>query len=313
MNVLKRKISWTLMLTGLLVTPLAMAETPESCRTVRLSDPGWTDISVTNGIATHLLRGLGYDTQVDLLAVPISFQSLKNNDIDVFLGNWMPAQQRFADEYAGGYERVATNLEGAKFTLSVPQYVHDAGVTDFSDLADHAEAFDRRIYGIDPGAPANNLIQKMIDSGDFNLTDWELIDSSEQGMLSQVSRAVRRDEFVVFLGWEPHPMNLQNDLAYLSGGDDYFGPNYGGATVYTLTRNGYVDDCPNVGRLLNNLRFTLDMESRLMGTILDDGVEPEQATRDWLRNNTDALTAWLDGVQTVDGKPGLAAVQHYLQ
>lgn len=290
----------------------AQAAESATCQTVRFSDPGWTDIGVTNAIAGHLLQGLGYSTHVDLLAVPIGFQSLQNNDIDVFLGNWMPAQQKFADEYADGYERLRANLEGAKFTLAVPQYVQDAGVESFSDLADHADEFDHRIYGIDPGAPANNLIQSMIDSGDFGLDGWELIDSSEQGMLSQVNRAVRRDEFVVFLGWEPHPMNLRNDLAYLSGGDDYFGPNYGGATVYTLTRNGYADECPNVAQLLNNLEFTLDMESRLMGEILDEGLEADEAARQWLVNNPDALAEWLDGVKTVKGSDGLPAVQAYL-
>lgn len=290
----------------------AQAEVAGQCRTVQFSDPGWTDIGVTNAVTTTLLEGLGYETDIDLLAVPIGFKSLQSNEIDVFLGNWMPAQQQFADEYADGYERVRANLEGAKFTLAVPRFVHDAGVEDFADLADHADAFDRRIYGIEPGAPANSLLQEMIDADDFGLGDWELIESSEQGMLSQVDRAVRRDNFIVFLAWEPHPMNLRNDLAYLSGGDDYFGLNYGGATIHTLTRNGYSDECPNVGALLANLAFTLDMESRIMGAILDDGREPVEAARQWLSAHPEVLSGWLEGVETVDGEPGLPAVRAHL-
>ncbi|MEP4545502.1 MAG: choline ABC transporter substrate-binding protein [Saccharospirillum sp.] len=288
------------------------ADVAESCRSVHFSDPGWTDINVTNAVATTLLEGLGYETDVDLLAVPIGFESLQANDIDVFLGNWMPAQQAFADKYADGYEQVRANLEGAKFTLAVPEYVQEAGVESFADLADHADAFDRRIYGIDPGAPANSLIQSMIDAGDFGLSGWELVESSEQGMLSQVDRAARRDEFVVFLAWEPHPMNLHHDLAYLTGGDDYFGPNLGGATIYTLTRNGYRDECQNAGRLLTNLVFTLEMENQIMSAILDDGETPEAAARAWLASNTEVLPTWLDGVTTVDGSPGLAAVEQAL-
>lgn len=290
----------------------AQAEVADHCRSVQFSDPGWTDINVTNAVATTLLEGLGYETDVALLAVPIGFRSLQANDIDVFLGNWMPAQQAFVDQYDGGFERVRANLEGAKFTLAVPDYVHEAGVESFADLAEHADAFDRRIYGIEPGAPANELIQSIIDSGDFGLEGWTLVESSEQGMLSQVNRAARRDEFVVFLAWEPHPMNLHNNLVYLTGGDDYFGPNLGGATIYTLTRNGYRDECPNVGRLLSNLVFTLEMENRVMGSILDDGASPELAARTWLANNTEVLPAWLDGVTTVDGQPGLAAVEQAL-
>ncbi|BES73260.1 choline ABC transporter substrate-binding protein [Marinobacter nanhaiticus D15-8W] len=297
-----------------LVTGVASAQAavPEECQTVRFSDPGWTDINVTNAITTTLLEGLGYDTSIDLLSVPIGFRSLQNNDIDVFMGNWMPAQQKFADQYEGGYERIRANLEGAKFTLAVPQYVNDAGVSSFADLDKHAEKFDKRIYGIEPGAPANNLIQKMIDADDFGLGDWKLIESSEQGMLSQVNRAARRDEFVVFLAWEPHPMNLQQDLAYLSGGDEYFGPNYGGATVYTLTRNGYTETCPNVGELLENLEFTLDMESEIMGAILNGGEDADEAAQQWLKQHPGMLEEWLADVETVNGEPGLPAVKDEL-
>ncbi|MEQ5836101.1 choline ABC transporter substrate-binding protein [Marinobacter sp. NFXS9] len=291
----------------------AQAAVPEQCQTVRFSDPGWTDINVTNALTTTVLKGLGYDTSIDLLSVPIGFRSLQNNDIDVFLGNWMPAQQKFADQYEGGYERLRANLKGAKFTLAVPDDVKEkAGVTSFADLDKHADQFDHKIYGIEPGAPANNLIQKMIDNDDFGLGDWKLVESSEQGMLSQVSRAERRDQFVVFLAWEPHPMNLQHDLTYLSGGDDYFGPNYGGATIYTLTRNGYSDDCSNVGTLLDNLQFKLDMESQIMGSILNDGEEADEAARAYLKAHPDVLSAWLDGVTTVDGQPGLPAVKQDL-
>src|SRR5690606_2134764 len=37
----------------------ALAQDPASCGTVRFSDPGWTDITATNGVATALLKGLG--------------------------------------------------------------------------------------------------------------------------------------------------------------------------------------------------------------------------------------------------------------
>lgn len=294
------------------VATAVQAEVAEQCQTVRFSDPGWTDIGVTNAMTTTVLEGLGYETDVSLLAVPIGFQALGSNEIDVFLGNWMPAQQGFFDEYRSGFDQVRANLEGAKFTLAVPQYVQDAGVESFSDLAEYGEEFEHSIYGIEPGAPANESIQAMIDSDDFGLNDWELVESSEQAMLNQVGRQVRDEDFVVFLAWEPHPMNLRFDLAYLSGGDDYFGPNYGGATVYTLTRKGYSEECSNVGQLLANLEFTLDMESGVMGEVLSGDADAENAARAYLIDNPQVLESWLDGVETVDGEPGLAAVRSHL-
>ncbi|MCI3944425.1 Glycine betaine/carnitine transport binding protein GbuC precursor [Pseudomonas syringae] len=89
----------------------------------------------------------------------------------------------------------------------------------------------------------------------------------------------------------------------LTGGDDFFAPDFGDATVYTSTRKGYVDACPNVGQLLKNLSFTLNMENHIMGSILDGKMEPEAAAKAWLKNNSQVLDTWLAGVTTVDGKP----------
>jgi glycine betaine/proline transport system substrate-binding protein len=126
-------------------------------------------------------------------------------------------------------------------------------------------------------------------------------------MLAQVARATKRDKPVVFLGWEPHPMNANFELTYLEGGDDFFGPNLGGATVDTNVRAGYLEECANVGQLLKNLSFTLAMENEVMGAILDDGQDPMDAAKAWLTSNPESLAAWLEGVNTFDGKPALDA------
>jgi glycine betaine/proline transport system substrate-binding protein len=209
-------------------------------------------------------------------------------------------------------ETLRANLTGAKYTLAVPRYVYDAGVRSFADIATHADQFNGRIYGIEPGNDGNRLIQSMIDQNAFGLQDFNVVESSEAGMMSQVKRAVRRQQWIVFLGWEPHPMNANFELAYLEGGDDFFGPNYGGATVHTNVRKGYTDDCPNVGRLLTNLSFSLEMENEVMGAILDQGEDPRAAAKRWLQSNPTVLDTWLDGVTTIDGTAGLAAVKAHL-
>ena len=67
----------------------------------------------------------------------------------------------------------------------------------------------------------------MIGENRFGLGGWTLVESSEQGMLSEVDRAMRKSEWIVFLGWSPHPMNLKYRMAYLTGGDDTFGATAG--------------------------------------------------------------------------------------
>lgn len=292
------------------VAGTARAGEDEACKTIRMSDPGWTDITATNGVAGVLLSALGYEADVKTLSVPIGYEAMKNKEIDVFLGNWMPAQNAFIEDLkkADAIEVIGRNLEGAKFTLAVPSYVADEGVKDFADLQKHADEFDRSIYGIEPGAPANGNIQKMIDAGEFGLSGWKLVESSEQAMLAQVERAAEKKAAIVFLAWAPHPMNNQFELTYLSGGDAYFGPNYGGAEVYTLARTGWTAMCPNAARFFKQLTFDIGMENTLMGKILG-GEEPKAAAAAWLKENPQSLGPWLDGVTTFDGAPGLEAVK----
>jgi glycine betaine/proline transport system substrate-binding protein len=296
---------------AMLASGQALAADPESCKTVRFSDVGWTDITATTATASVVLEALGYSPEVQVLSVPVTYTSLKNKDIDVFLGNWMPTMEADIAPYLEdkSVETVATNLEGAKYTLAVPQHTYDAGLKSFADIAKFKDKLDGKIYGIEAGNDGNRLILDMIEKNQFDLQGFELVESSEAGMLSAVQQASNAKEDVVFLGWEPHPMNANVDMAYLEGGDDVFGPNYGGATVHTNVRAGYTTECPNVGALLKNMVFSLEMENEIMGGILNDGKDPEAAATEWLKANPDVVTPWLAGVTTIDGGDAAAAVK----
>ena len=304
------RLTTTLSTLALLAASPAFAD----CEEIVFSDVGWTDITATTAATTVVLDALGYETDIKVLSVPVTYTSLANKDVDVFLGNWMPTMEGDIASYreAGTVDTVRANLEGAKYTLAVNKAAADLGITSFDTIAAQADALDGKIYGIEPGNDGNRLIQSMIDENAFGLEGFEVVESSEQGMLAQVARADRRDEPVVFLGWEPHPMNANFELTYLEGGDDWFGPNLGGATVYTNTSAGFVDECPNVGKLLTNLEFSLAMENEIMGAILDDGQDPSEAATAWLTANSDVLGGWLDGVTTKDGGDAMAAVKSEL-
>ena len=293
---------------GLLALSSAHVYADASCGTVKMADPGWSDIAATNAITGFLLNGMGYKVKVDTLAVPITFGGLKDGQVDVFLGNWMPAQQGFYDKFVANGEviQLAKNLEGTEFTLAVPDYVWDAGVHDFADLNTFADKFDRKIYGIGSGAPANLSLQAIIKNNEFNLGQWKLIESSEQAMLAEVSRATKKQRFVTFLGWTPHPMNVQLKMHYLTGGEKYFGAS---GSVYTLTRKGYAQACPNVGKLLSNLRFTQDMENAIMAEVVNNKLSNADAAKAWIKANPAVLEQWLQGVRTLDDKEALAAVK----
>ncbi|MDF0731377.1 choline ABC transporter substrate-binding protein [Pseudomonas entomophila] len=292
----------------------AQAAEPAACKTVNFAEVGWADIAATTGLATTVLQGLGYQTKTQMLSIPVAYQAMEMNNIDVYLGAWMPSMAVIAKPFldSGKVERVRTNLVGAKYTLAVPDYAYDAGLKDFKDIASFREPLQGRLYGIEAGNDGNQIIQGMIDKDAHGLKGFRLVDSSEAGMLVEVRRAVRARKPIVFLAWEPHPMNTQLSMRYLSGGDAEFGPDYGAAVVDTHTRKGYGAQCPNVAMLLKQLEFQLGMENQIMGAILNDKQKPALASREWLVRNPQVLDGWLAGVTTFDGQPGVPAVRRYL-
>ena len=108
---------------------------------------------------------------------------------------------------------------------------------------------------------------------------------------------------------QPSTMNAAFEMEYLTGGDDFFGPDLGGATVYTNVRAAFTQECRNVGTLLKNLAFSLELENEIMGSILNDGKAPRVAAMEWLKAHPGVLNGWLEGVTTKDGKDGVAAVR----
>jgi glycine betaine/proline transport system substrate-binding protein len=289
----------------------AFAAEPASCRKVRFSDVGWTDISATTATASLVLEALGYKPVTQIYSIPVTYAGMKNKDVDVYLGDWEPSMVEDRKPYLAdkSVEVLGANLTGAKYTFAVPKYVADSGVKDFADLQKYPDKFQKVIYGIEPGNNANRMILDMIQKGEFGLSDWKLVESSEQGMLTQVERAVREKKWIVFLGWAPHPMNTRYAIDYLSGGDAFFGPNYGGAEVFTNIRAGYGQECPNVVKFISQLRFTLDMENEMMGAILQGGKEPKAAAAEWLKAHPEVIVPWLQDVKTYDGGDALGAVK----
>jgi glycine betaine/proline transport system substrate-binding protein len=310
---MKRFVTTIALAASFLITPAQAAE-DASCKAVRFADVGWTDITATTTVASELLKGLGYAPKISIMTLPIAYTGLKTKQIDVFLGYWQPNQNEVIGPFLK--EKSLTvlepaNLTGAKYTLAVPDYTYEAGIKNYADIVKFQKELNGKIYGIEPGNNGNAHIQRIIRENKFELKDFKLIESSEAGMLVEVKRAIDKNQHVVFLAWEPHPMNIRHKLKYLEGGDDYFGPNLGEAKVHTVVANDYMTKCPNVGKFITNLKFNTDIENQLMVPIIEKQ-SPQKAIKEWLKSHPDEVKRWVESVQTFDGKPGLEAVTAYL-
>ena len=282
-----------------------MAADSASCQNVRMGVVNWTDVIATSAMAQVLLDGLGYSTKQTSASQQIVFAGIRDQRLDLFLGYWNPLMTQTITPFVDANQvkvLEAPSLKDARATLAVPTYLADKGLKTFADIAKFEKELGGKIYGIEPGSGANTQIKAMIAKNQFGLGKFQLVESSEAGMLAAVDRAVRRKEAVVFFGWAPHPMNVNIDMAYLGDSQDALGPDEGRATVWTVTAPDYAERCPNAHRLLANLSFSAEDESRMMQPLLDHK-DALASARQWLKDHPEDKARWLEGVTTFDGKP----------
>lgn len=297
-----------LLLTLLLLSPAALAHA-QGDRSVTLGHvSGWTGLNVKNEVLSQVLEHLGYDVERFPASLPLVYSGVASGDIDAFAGVWIPSSQSMIEpHYDDGTVTLAgTHLDGARYGTAVPQHVCDEGITSFADLDEHADRFDHEYFGLEPGNDGNELILEAIEQDTYGLGDWNLVESSISAMLTRVESAIEDGEPVVFSAWIPHWMNVVYDLCYLEDPENVWG---GGSRVDTIVNTAYADAHPNVARFLEQFSIEPEMQSQW---ILEYGFEERPAdvvAAEWIRENPDVVSAWLEGVTTVEGADGADAVR----
>jgi glycine betaine/proline transport system substrate-binding protein len=210
-----------------------------SDETVNFGTVDWPEAIAKTNVASTIVDALGYQTKVQELGVPTVFQGLDTGDLDVFVEAWFPTMQTNYDE-VDDVESVTTNLEQATFSIAVNQEACEAGVTSHEDLARFADRFEEggtpTIYGLEPGNDGNKVVLDMIENDQYNLGGWKLVESSTNGMLSEVDRRLGDGEWVAWTGWEPHWMNNRYNMCLLEDPEEAWG---GPSHVETLVNNEF--------------------------------------------------------------------------
>jgi glycine betaine/proline transport system substrate-binding protein len=270
---------------------------------VTLIEQPWVDLQVENAICRQLLEELGYTVKIDSVSVELGAQALATGDADAYLGNWWPSQEpTYGSLIDGGRVDVVNDgmLTGTQYAPAVPGDVADElGISSLADLDENAEAFDHKIYGIEPGSPGNETIHKAIDADAYGLGDWTLVESGTPAMLTQVEKAEKAGDAIVFLAWSPHWMTVQFDAAFLEDPDKVWG---GAGEIRTVTRKGFEDDNPEIAEFLSNLTFTTDEAGQFYYDHDKSGKELADIAEAWIDDNPDRVAEFLDGVEDADGE-----------
>lgn len=267
----------------------------------------WPGVTIKTHVAAKVAEYLGYETEMTAASQSIIFKSLDTGDLDVFLGNWLPTMKMHFDEYEekGAVHNVRVNLEDVTYRTAVPEYVYEAGVKSMADLQEHADKFNKEIYGIEPGNDGNIIIQDAIDNDTYNLGDWTIQESSTAGMLSSVQRAYDNEEWIAFNGWKPHYMNVMFDLKYLEDPEGIWGED---DSVHTVARNGYQDENSNFYKFLEQFTVPAPVQNKWIDEYQNKDRDPEEVAEEWIANNLDIVNQWVFGVESTDGRMGRKAI-----
>ncbi|EUJ46511.1 glycine betaine/L-proline ABC transporter substrate-binding protein [Listeria fleischmannii FSL S10-1203] len=102
---------------------------------------------------------------------------------------------------------------------------------------------------------------------------------------------------IVVTGWTPHWMFTKFDLKFLDDPKNVYGD---AEDIHTIVRKGLKKDMPSAYAVLDNFNWTPEEMSKVMLEV-NDGADPEEAAKKWVKNNPDKVAEWTKGVQKVNG------------
>lgn len=283
-------------------------------QTLDFGVPAWPGITVKTAIAEQLLNPLGYETSTHDIGLQVIYQGIESGDIDAFLGAWLPAQREMFNprKESGVLIDVANNVDGAQMTLAVPEYLYESGIQSFAGLDEHRDQFEGKIYGFGAGSAASEILHNAIDDDTWGLGDWQVVDTSEVGMLSAARDAISRQEPIVWVGWTPHWMNLDLPMRYLADSENLFGENNGESDVLTLLRSGYADANPNVVTFFEQFTFSAEEQSWMIQAFGQEERDLADVAEQWINDHPERIEAMLTDVTTTEGEPAWPVIEAQL-
>lgn len=293
----------------LLAALCGVAGTAVAQDTVKFGSAPWPGVTIKTKIASNVLEAAGYKTESTPASWTISLQGVARGDIDADLGIWMPTQKSTVQPLvdSGKVNLLVANVPDAQYDVVVPEYVWEAGVHCICDLADHADKFKNRIYGIEAGNDGNEIMKEAIDNDIYGLGDWNLRPSSTAAMLAQAGRSIKHKDWIVFLGWKPHWMNVKYKLRYLKDPKAVWGTD---TAVYTAINPSFAKNNPNVTRFLKQMVVPSKIQSAWIYSYGYKKQSADEVAHQWIQDHMDKVVEWLDGVKTADGsKPAVKAVK----
>ncbi|WP_287124705.1 glycine betaine ABC transporter substrate-binding protein [Chromohalobacter sp.] len=253
--------------------------------TINLAYVEWSSTVASTNVMRAVLEQAGYEVETSSLSAAAMWQSVATGDTDALLAGWLPTTHE--DYYAQLKDQLVdtgVNLDGTKLGLVVPA---DSEVDSIADLNAHADDFDNKITGIDPGAGIMRLTDKVIEEYDLDLN---LQSGSGATMTAALKSAIANDEEIAVTGWTPHWMFARWDLKYLDDPKNVYG---GAEQIHTIVRQGLEEDMPEAYAILDAFEWTAEDMGEVMLMNQEEDSAPYENAKQWVEDNQDLVQEWL--------------------
>lgn len=279
----------TLLIVGLLVLALALGTTSNALASkgkVQIAYVEWAcAVASANVVKAVLQEKLDYEVELTSVSAAAMWQAIASGDVDGMTTAWLPVTHgHYLKRFENRLEDLGVNLDGAGIGLVVPTYVT---IDSIDEMKAHADKFEGRIVGIDPGAGIMSKTEEAIK--EYGLNNFTLVESTGAMMTAVLRDKIRNNEWVVVTGWSPHWKFATWDLKYLEDPKGIYG---GAEQVHTIVRKGLKEDMPEVYHVLDNFNWTLADIGEVQGWNAE-GADPYDSGKRWIEENPDKVKAWL--------------------
>ena len=245
-----------------------------------------SEVASTSVIQAVLQEKMGYEASMIPVSAAAMWQGIATGDADAMVAAWLPTTHgHYLERLEDRVVDLGPNLVGTRIGLVVPSYV---SIDSIAELNDHADKFNGRIIGIDPGAGIMSTTETAME--EYGLDAMELMVGSGATMTAALADAIRHEQWLVITGWSPHWKFARWDLKYLEDPKNIYG---GAEAIHTIVRQGLKEDMPEVYHLLDNFHWSLEDMQQVMVWNSEEGASPYENAKRWVEENDDKVQAWL--------------------
>jgi glycine betaine/proline transport system substrate-binding protein len=255
---------------------------------------GWDEnVAVSTLTKVLLEEELGYETvelqRSNVAVLKQVFEGVAEGELDAFQDVWLPNQKNYLREVEDDVEHFDPWFEGKTAQgIAVPYYM------DVRSLSELDRAGTDMIIGIEPGSAVMPQIHNKVIPG-YDL-DMKLVESSTSAMLSELDKAYKMREPIVFFGWSPHWMNARYDFRYLKDPKDLQGGFNNSAQISSIVNAELSEDDPTAYAFIRAVSLDEEQINQMEADINEAG-DPNAGVKAWLEENRNVVQPWIDAAE----------------